>query len=268
MAAFGVLVELAIFRPLRNAAPLAKLAASLGLLLVLQAGVILIFGNTTKSAPAILPTGTVTIFDRIVPKDRFMLAGIVIVVAAVLAALYRWTPFGLSTRAASEDEVSAMLAGLSPSRLAVVNTVLACVVAGGLGILVAPLIALDAQSLAFQVVPALGAALLAGFTSFFIACFAGLAIGVCSRSSCTGRRRAGSRRIPEARRSGGCPSCSSSSSSSSPSSCEASLPGRGELVEKRLPIVPRPSGCAGRRSSRSSSASSRSSCSLTTSGRR
>ena len=44
--------------------------------------------------------------------------------------------------------------------------------------LVAPLIALDAQTLAFQVVPALAAALLAGFTSFFVACFAGLGIGV------------------------------------------------------------------------------------------
>ena len=118
------------------------------------------------------------IFDRVVPVDRFLLAGIVIVVAAALAALFRWTPFGLSTRAASENEVSAMLAGLSPSRLAVANTVLASVVAGGLGVLVAPLIALDAQTLAFQVVPALAAALLAGFTSFFVACFAGLAIGV------------------------------------------------------------------------------------------
>ena len=178
MAAFGVLIELAIFRPLRNTAPLAKLAASLGLLLVLEAGMILIFGNTLKSAPAVLPSGTVTVFDRVVPQDRFILAGIVVVVAALLTALYRWTPFGLSTRAASENEASAMLAGLSPSRLAIMNTVLACVVAGGLGMLVAPLIALDAQTLAFQVVPALGAALLAGFTSFFIACFAGLAIGM------------------------------------------------------------------------------------------
>ena len=70
-----------------------------------------------------------------------------------------------------------MLVGLSPSRLAVINTMLACVVAGGLGVLVAPLVTLDAQTLAFQVVPALAAALLAGFTSFFIACFAGLAMG-------------------------------------------------------------------------------------------
>ena len=241
MAAFGVVIELAIFRPLRNAAPLAKLAASLGVLLVLQAGVILVFGNTSKSAPAILPSDTVTFFDRIVPKDRFILAGIVIVAAAALAALYRWTPFGLSTRAASENEVSAMLAGLSPNQLAIRNTVLACVVSGGLGVLVAPLIALDSQTLAFQVVPALAAALLAGFTSFFIACFAGLGIGVVQSLLVYWGTQSW---FPTDE--GGAPIRGLS---------ElfvflvivlalflrgASLPGRGELVEKRLPIVPRP----------------------------
>jgi branched-chain amino acid transport system permease protein len=241
MAGFGVLIELAIFRPLRNTAPLAKLAASLGLLLVLQAGAIVVFGDTQKSAPSILPSGTVTVFGRVVPEDRFWLAGIVIVVAAVLAALYRWTLFGLATRAASENEVSAMLAGLSPNRLAVVNTVLACVVAGGLGVLVAPLVTLDAQTLAFQIVPALGAALLAGFTSFFIACFAGLAMGAIqwllvywqSQSWYpTDVGGAPVRGVYElfvflvivvALFLRG-----------------ASLPSRGELVEKRLPFVPRP----------------------------
>ncbi len=241
MAVFGVLIELAIFRPLRNTAPLAKLAASLGLLLVLEAGVIVIFGNSLKPAPSLLPSDTVTIFDRVLPKDRFLLAGIVILVAALLTALFRWTPFGLSTRAASENEVSAMLVGLSPSRLAILNTTLASVVAGGLGVLVAPLVALDAQTLAFQVVPALGAALLAGFTSFFIACFAGLAIGAVqsllvywATQSWFPTDAGGSpiRGLPElfvflvivlALFLRG-----------------ASLPGRGELVEKRLPAVPRP----------------------------
>ena len=182
-----------------------------------------------------------TVFDRVVPEDRFLLAGIVIVVAALLTALFRWTPFGLSTRAASENEVSAMLVGLSPSRLAIINTVLACVVAGGLGVLVAPLISLDSQTLAFQVVPALAAALLAGFTSFFIACFAGLAIGMIQSLLIYWCTRAGSRPTPAGTPLRGLP--------------ElfvflvivlalflrgANLPGRGELVEKRLPVVPRP----------------------------
>jgi branched-chain amino acid transport system permease protein len=183
----------------------------------------------------------VTIFGRVVPEDRFWLAAIVIVVAAVLAALYRWTPFGLSTRAASENEVSAMLAGLSPSRLAVVNTVLACVVAGGLGVLVAPLVTLDAQTLAFAVVPALGAALLAGFTSFFIACFAGLAMGAIQWLIVYWQTQSW---FPTDV--GGAPVRGVYELFvflvivAALFLRGASLPGRGEIVEKRLPVVPRP----------------------------
>ena len=107
--------------------------------------------------------------------------------------------------------------------------------------LVAPLIALDAQTLAFQVVPALGAALLAGFTSFFIACFAGLAIGIVQSLLVYWWTQSW---FPTDK--GGAPLRGLS---------ElfvflvivlalflrgASLPGRGELVEKRLPVVPRP----------------------------
>jgi branched-chain amino acid transport system permease protein len=247
MAGLGVVIELAIFRPLRNTAPVAKLAASLGLLLVLQAGAIVMFGNTTKSAHSILPPDTVTIFGRVVPVDRFWLAGIVVVVAAILAALYRWTPFGLSTRAASENEVSAMLVGLSPSTLATINTVLACVVAGGLGILVAPLITLDAQTLAFAVVPALGAALLAGFTSFFIACFAGLAMGAVQSLIIYWQIS------PWGTPGGWFPTDKGGAPLRGVYELfvflvivlalflrGANLPGRGEVVEKRLPIVPRP----------------------------
>jgi branched-chain amino acid transport system permease protein len=241
MAVLGVIIELVVFRPLRHTSPLARLAASLGLLLIFQAGVIELFGSTPKSAHSILPNDVVTIFGRVVPIDRFILAGIAIAVAAGLAGLYRWTQFGLSTRVAAENEVSAMLVGLSPTRLAITNTVLASMVAGALGVLVAPLITLDAQTLAFEVVPALGAALLAGFTSFGIVCAAGLAIGVgqsllgyWSNQSWFPTDSGGGpvRGLPElfvflvivlALFLRG-----------------ANLPGRGELIEKRLPTVPRP----------------------------
>ena len=47
-----------------------------------------------------------------------------------------------------------------------------------MGILAAPLVQLDSTTLPLVIVPALAAALFAGFTSLGIACFAGLAIGI------------------------------------------------------------------------------------------
>jgi branched-chain amino acid transport system permease protein len=174
----GALIELVAFRPLRNAAPLAKLVSSLGVLLIAQASMLIAFGTTQKPQPSVFPSDTVEVFGSVVPVDRFILAGIVIAVAAALAALYRWTRFGLATRAASENELSAMLGGLSANELSMVNTLLASVVAGAVGVLAASVTQLDAISLPLQVVPALAAALLARLTSFGIACAAGLGIGI------------------------------------------------------------------------------------------
>jgi branched-chain amino acid transport system permease protein len=159
-ALLGALVELAVLHPLRGASPLAKLAASLGLLLTAQAAVVLAFGTSSKSQPSLLPSSSVTIFERVIPLDRFLLAAIVIAAAAAFAAAYRWSRFGVATRAAAENEVSAMLMGLSPRRLSLINTMLGTVVAGAVGVLVAPLVQLDATTLPLQIVPALAAAVL------------------------------------------------------------------------------------------------------------
>ncbi|WP_247194649.1 branched-chain amino acid ABC transporter permease [Streptomyces scabiei] len=113
--AVGVLTEVAVFKPLRTVSPLAKLAASLGVLLTLQATVLLVFGVQPQQAPSILPAGTVTLLGITTPSDRFVLAGLVVVIALTLGALYRWSRFGLATRAASENEQAALLAGLSPT---------------------------------------------------------------------------------------------------------------------------------------------------------
>ena len=68
-------------------------------------------------------------------------------ISAALAALYRWSSFGLRSRAASENEVSAMLVGLSPNRLSMTSTLIASsLMAGTLGVLVAPVSALDTIS--------------------------------------------------------------------------------------------------------------------------
>lgn len=174
----GLVIEFAVYRPLRTAAPLAKLAASLGVLLVAQAAVSLAFGIGTKPQPPVLPGGTVSVFGSNVPIDRFILPGIVLFATLVLSLAYRLTRFGLATRAASENEIAAMLMGLSPNRLALSSTLLATFFAGGLGVLAASITQLDPSALPLQVVPALTAALFARFTSVWIACIVGLAIGM------------------------------------------------------------------------------------------
>ena len=155
---FAVAMELLAFRPLQAASPLAKLAASLGVLLTLQASMLVAFEHAEAAAAcaATEPAGgDLRSLRRARPLtdggDRHRRR-------RVLAALYRWTRFGLATRAASEDEVSATLAGLSPNSLSMVNTILGCLVAGGLGVLAASITVLYWQTLPLYIVPALAAA--------------------------------------------------------------------------------------------------------------
>jgi branched-chain amino acid transport system permease protein len=177
----GVLFDAIVGRRLRGATPLAKVLASLGLMVTLQSIAILRFGSTGQTAPPVFserPADSVTIFGQSVPTDRFILAGLMVVVAAALWALYRYTSFGLATRAAAENETKAMLAGLPPNRLSLLNNVLGFSLAGALGVLVAPLTQLDPTTLALLVVPALAAALFARFTSFGIAVGVGMLMGI------------------------------------------------------------------------------------------
>jgi branched-chain amino acid transport system permease protein len=177
----GGLFDLVVLRRLRGASALAKLLASLGLLVTLQAFAVLRYGTSGQSAPSAIPgvsADSVLVFGQYVPVDRFFLAGLVTVAAAVLWAVYRFTRFGLCTRAAAEDETKAMLAGIPPNQLSLVNNVLAFTLAGALGVLVAPMTLLDPTLMALAVVPALAAALFARFTSFAIVVAAGLSMGI------------------------------------------------------------------------------------------
>ncbi len=240
VAVVGVVTEFVVYRPMRNSSPLAKLVASLGVLLVAQAAMLLAFGTTQQPEPGILPQNTVHLFGTVVPVDRFILTGLVIVAAAVLVAVYRWTRFGLATRAAAENEVAAMLGGLSPNTISLINTVIAAVLAGALGILAASITQLDPETLPLQIIPALAAALLASFTSFGIACAASIGIGILYSlleyaSAQTWFPQSGGVALP------GVTDLLAFLIIVAVLFWRGSrIPGRGELIERRLPEVPRP----------------------------
>lgn len=180
-AALGVLLEIVVIRPLRQAAPLTKLLATLGVYLTFGSFVFLCFGSDGQSPASIWGSGlTVRIFEIPIRIEGLILAGLVVVVAVVLAALYRLTRFGLATRAAAENDTNATLAGLDVNALSLTNVVLSATLAGLFGVLVSPTTGLDPTTIPNVIVPALAAALLAGFTSFGIAVVAGLLMGVAS----------------------------------------------------------------------------------------
>ncbi len=176
-AGVGVLFDVLVVRPQRTATPLAKLIAALGALLACQAGVVLLFGPAARPQPTILPTQNVIIGGAPVPVSNFFIGGILLVVTLALIALYRWTKFGTATRAAAENETHAVLMGLSPGWLSLINTVLMSVLMGVVGLLGASVIEVDSTTLPLLIVPGLAAAIFGRFTSFGTTFIAGVLIG-------------------------------------------------------------------------------------------
>ncbi len=177
-AILGLIFYLAIYRPLRSAPALARVGASIGVLLALQSIALLNYSTFAVSSPPILPDTPIHVAGLFVPSDRLYLAGLTILVGLVLAAVYRFTRFGKVTRAAVENERGAALLGHSASRIAAYNWVLATVLAAAAGILILPISTLNPGTYTLFIVPALGAALLGRFSSFGAVVFGGLAIGM------------------------------------------------------------------------------------------
>ena len=177
-AILGLIFYVAIYRPLRNAPALARVGASIGVMLALQAIALLNYSTFAVSSPPILPDTPMHFAGLVVPSDRLYLAGLTVLVGLVLAAIYRFTRFGLVTRAAVGNERGAALLGHSATRIAAYNWVLATVLAAAAGILILPITTLNPGTYTLFIVPALGAALLGRFSSFASVVVAGLVIGM------------------------------------------------------------------------------------------
>ncbi len=177
----GLGAHFLVFRPLRHAAPLGKVVASLGLALYLQGVALVNFGNAFPQPRSIVPDEAINNFlglGKVFPRNTLYVVGFAVVVGLVLWAGYRFTRFGLATRAAAGNEKGAVLLGYSPQRLAAVNWVIASVMATLAVIVVGPIQGtITPVGLTALIVPALAAALIGGLRSIPIAVAGGLALG-------------------------------------------------------------------------------------------
>lgn len=175
----GGVLYLLVFAPLRTASPVAKLVASVGVLLVLQAIVVLRYGATPLSVTATMSNDSITVHGVIIPNSQLIMVTVVVVVTVVLGIIYRFTSVGRATRAGAEDERRLAILGWSPLLVSGGNWVFSGMVVALIGCLFAPVNGtVDPSTITLLVVPALAAALIGRFASFTVAAVAGLAIGM------------------------------------------------------------------------------------------
>ena len=178
----GGLVYLLILRPLAHATDLIRLVAVLGVLMLLESLMNLIFGqNSALVAPTLLSTNVWHLTSGAsVTSDRIILLIIGAAFALLLALLSRRTRFGLLTRAVAEDHLALSGLGRSADMVSVVNWFVGGALAGLAGALLAPITGLSVVQLGTLLMPAIAAALVGRFSSFLITFLAAIGIGAAS----------------------------------------------------------------------------------------
>lgn len=177
----GVILHYLVFRPLRNSPALAKVIGSVGAMLWFQSIAQLHFGSTLRTHQGFLPTDSVNnVFGlgASIGVDRVWVLVAGLLMGGGVALIYRYTSFGLATRAADENEKGATLLGYSPQRLALLNWILASLLAGAAGLMFVGIDTLTPTNYSLFVIPALVAALLGNLTSVWLASIGGIALGM------------------------------------------------------------------------------------------
>jgi branched-chain amino acid transport system permease protein len=135
----GLLMELALFRPLRDN-PLGGLIASIGFLLILQTIAVLGFGVRMENVPP-------STQDKIIFMDGAVLTDqrLYVILAAIglLTALWLFlskSKFGWALRACAQDREAAALQGISINQTARIAMFIGAALAGVAGALTAPLV--------------------------------------------------------------------------------------------------------------------------------
>jgi sulfate-transporting ATPase len=177
-ALIGAAAHLLVMRQLKRASPLARIVATLGMLIVIQSLAVRRYGARVTAFQSELPENPVHIAGITVSVDRFILLGIAIVLTIGLYLFYSRTRFGIATTAVAENQRAAASVGLSPDRIAPPHSALGSALAAVAGILIAPIVSLQIAVMTNVVLAALAAALVAGFRSFPLALLGGLILGV------------------------------------------------------------------------------------------
>jgi len=153
-------------------------AATVGLILVAQAGARLTFGSAPLTFPRYLPQGTVAAFGVVVSYEQIVPMVVAMLATLALAVFFKRSRLGVAMRGVVDDPTLLAMTGTSPVAVRraawIVGSVFVCLS----GVLLAPSVNLDPMVLTLLVVQSFGAAAIGRFSHIPLTYAGGLAIGV------------------------------------------------------------------------------------------
>ncbi len=123
----GVASERLIIRPLGHGPQVlfVALVVTIGLGMVLQAGVGAVWGHEPKPFPPLVP-GWVTVLGVPISLNKIAASAVALMAMGFVAWFFGFTPFGIAMRASAEDPLAARMLGFKTGRIASIAWFLGC----------------------------------------------------------------------------------------------------------------------------------------------
>jgi branched-chain amino acid transport system permease protein len=179
----GLVLYFGLFRYMRLSSTLVKVLATIGISVALPAIDTVIFGSgEILSAPGLapLPVHVFQVFGVPVTLDQVIVYACVVAILVAGFLILRYTDVGLQIRALVDSPAMTALSGTNPGRMSAAVWAVGTTLAGLSGVLVAPIIGLDAGDITLIMVAAFAAVIAAKLRSLPIAAAVALGMGIVS----------------------------------------------------------------------------------------
>ena len=174
----GVFVERTIIRPVENASVLTIAIITLGLSLLLNGLMSVIWGGGDRNYPGGFSSRTIKVAGAHISIQYIGMIAVLIAVLMLLGLFFRFTKLGLALRASALNPASSRLVGVRVGWMLAFGWGLAAVVGAVAGMMVAPIEFLGPNMMEAILLYAFAAAVLGGLDSPVGAVVGGLLLGV------------------------------------------------------------------------------------------
>jgi len=174
----GGVIERGVLRPLYGRPVVAGILATVGVSVVLQSGIQIIWGSLPRTLPSLASSTPWEIGSVAFSPAQLVLLVVTLVVVGALVLLVDRTRVGRGMRACAQDREVVVLFGISPQRLYLIAFVVAGALAGIAGALIAPTIGLTPSRGISLSVLGFAAAVLGGLGSVSGAIVGGIALAI------------------------------------------------------------------------------------------
>jgi branched-chain amino acid transport system permease protein len=134
-ATLNYAIEKLAYKPLRKAPRLAPLITAIGISILLQTLVMIIFKPNYKPYPALLPTEPIFLGEAVITPTQIAILGLTAVSLALLMWLVHATSLGRAMRATAENPQVASLMGVRPDRVISATFIIGAILATLAGIM-------------------------------------------------------------------------------------------------------------------------------------